>query len=156
MIMKAERRGGGIAAAYSQSDTRRRWVVSVTLRPLCPRERPVTHCTGSWVGVGANPRIVQLAASHYTHVATLVAYGSNSDYIIFPFFVWAVELHFDSMRSIYAFVQSLALACLHLHAYQSAMQHLQVCTNHLSTVHSTLCTTSKMDFEQSSAHNGAT
>jgi hypothetical protein len=26
------------------------WVVSTTPRPLYPRERPGTHCTGGWVG----------------------------------------------------------------------------------------------------------
>jgi hypothetical protein len=30
----------------------RGWVVSTTPRPLYPRERPVTHCTGNWVGPG--------------------------------------------------------------------------------------------------------
>jgi hypothetical protein len=29
---------------------RRGWVVSTTPRPLYPRERPGTHCTGGWVG----------------------------------------------------------------------------------------------------------
>ena len=26
------------------------WVVNATPRPLDPRERPGTHCTGGWVG----------------------------------------------------------------------------------------------------------
>ena len=26
------------------------WVVSITPRPLYPRERPGTHCIGGWVG----------------------------------------------------------------------------------------------------------
>ena len=55
------------------------------------------------------------------------------------------------MRSMYAFVQSLGLACLRVLAYQSAVQHLQVYTVHLSTVYSILCTSSVMDIEQSSA-----
>ena len=29
------------------------WVVNATPRPLDPRERPGTRCTGGWVGVGA-------------------------------------------------------------------------------------------------------
>ena len=29
------------------------WAVSIKFRPLCPRERPDTHCTGSWVGLGS-------------------------------------------------------------------------------------------------------
>jgi hypothetical protein len=28
------------------------WVVSTAPRPLYPRERPGTHCTGGWVGLG--------------------------------------------------------------------------------------------------------
>jgi hypothetical protein len=30
--------------------TRKGWLVSTTPRPLYPRERPGTHCTGGWVG----------------------------------------------------------------------------------------------------------
>ena len=33
--------------------TRWGWVVSTTPRPPCPWERPSTHCTGGWVGLGA-------------------------------------------------------------------------------------------------------
>jgi len=29
------------------------WVVNATFRPLYPRERPVTHCIGDWVGLEA-------------------------------------------------------------------------------------------------------
>ena len=34
--------------------TRWVWVVNATPRPLYPRERPSTHCTGGWVGLGAS------------------------------------------------------------------------------------------------------
>jgi hypothetical protein len=34
-------------------DTRWGWVVSATPRPPCFRERPGTHFTGGWVGLGA-------------------------------------------------------------------------------------------------------
>ena len=64
--------------------TRWGWVVSTTPRPLCPRERPGTHCTGVWVGLGAgldrcgksrpppgfDPRTFQPVASRYTDYAT--------------------------------------------------------------------------------------
>ena len=56
------------------------WVVSTTLRPLYPRERPGTHYTGGWVSPraglagcgksrpppGSDPRTVQPVASRYT------------------------------------------------------------------------------------------
>ena len=56
------------------------WVANATPRPLYPRERPGTHCTGGWVGPRAgldgceisrpppefDPRTVQLVASRYT------------------------------------------------------------------------------------------
>jgi hypothetical protein len=42
--------GRGIALLFLDLGTRRGWVVSVTPRPLYPRERPGTHCTGGWVG----------------------------------------------------------------------------------------------------------
>jgi len=55
---------------YSQPDTRRRWVVSTMLRPLCSQEIPGTHCTGGCVVLGADlappgfdPRTVQPVAS---------------------------------------------------------------------------------------------
>jgi len=55
-------------------------VVNATPRPLCPLERPVTHCIGGWVGLragqdgcgksrpplGFDPRTVQPVASRYT------------------------------------------------------------------------------------------
>ena len=60
------------------------WVVNATPRPLYPRERPATHCTGGWVGPravldgwgksrpppGFDPRTVQPVASRYTDWAT--------------------------------------------------------------------------------------
>jgi len=56
------------------------WVVKATLRPLYPRERPVTHCIGGWMGPSAgldgcgksgppprfDPQTVQSVASRYT------------------------------------------------------------------------------------------
>ena len=60
------------------------WMVNFTARPLYPRERPGTHCTGGWVGPragldrcgksrpppGFDPRTVQPVASRYTDYAT--------------------------------------------------------------------------------------
>jgi hypothetical protein len=40
----------GIALLILNLGTRREWVVGTTPRPLYPRERPGTHCTGDWVG----------------------------------------------------------------------------------------------------------
>jgi hypothetical protein len=74
--------GGGRNLGLHALDlgARRWWVVSTTPRPLCPRERPGTHCTGGWVGPragldmcekisplpGFDSRTVQLVASRYT------------------------------------------------------------------------------------------
>jgi hypothetical protein len=44
---KTQRRGRVIALHLGAG---RGWVVSTTPRPLYPRERPGTHCTGGWVG----------------------------------------------------------------------------------------------------------
>ena len=60
-----------------------RWVDNTTPRPLYPRERTGTHCTGDWVGPragldecvksrplpGIDPRTVQPVASRYTDCA---------------------------------------------------------------------------------------
>ena len=44
---------GGIAQLFLNLGTRRACVVSITPRPIYPRERPGTHCTGVWVDPGA-------------------------------------------------------------------------------------------------------
>ena len=81
----AHRGSRGIALPFHDHGTRRRWVLSVTPRPLfTPRERPGTHCTGGWVGPRAgldrcgksrppssfDSRTVQPIASRYTYWAT--------------------------------------------------------------------------------------
>jgi hypothetical protein len=69
-----------IALLFPDLGARRGWVVSTTPRPLYPRERPGTRCTGGWVGTragldvceksrpppGFDPRTVQPVASRYT------------------------------------------------------------------------------------------
>jgi hypothetical protein len=47
---KAQRGGRGIALLFLDLGASRGWVVSTMSRPLYPRERPGTHCTGGWVG----------------------------------------------------------------------------------------------------------
>jgi len=39
-----------IALLFLQPRRQMGWVIRATLRPLYPRERPGTHCTGGWVG----------------------------------------------------------------------------------------------------------
>ena len=51
--MQAQIGGGSIAPTHSQSGSRRRWVVSTTLRLLYSEERPGIHCNGGWVDLGA-------------------------------------------------------------------------------------------------------
>jgi hypothetical protein len=46
----AYRVGRGIALLFLDLGARREWVISTTLRPLYPRERPGT---GGWVGLRA-------------------------------------------------------------------------------------------------------
>jgi hypothetical protein len=43
-------RGRGIALLICDLGARSGWVVNTTPRPLYPREKPGTHCTGGWVG----------------------------------------------------------------------------------------------------------
>jgi len=70
----------GTARTCLQSTTSNVWVVSTTLRPPYPLERPGTHCTGGWVGLGASmdtwkilpslgfsPQTAQRVTSHYTN-----------------------------------------------------------------------------------------
>ena len=46
------RESGSNGSIHSQPSSRK-WLVSTTLRPLYPRERPSTHCTGGWMGLEA-------------------------------------------------------------------------------------------------------
>jgi hypothetical protein len=46
----AQKGGRDIALLFLDLGARRGWVVSTTPRPLYPRERPGTYCTGGWVG----------------------------------------------------------------------------------------------------------
>jgi hypothetical protein len=75
---KAQRGGGRfIALLFLDLGARRDWVVSTTPRSLYSRERPGTHCIGSWVGPRANldgcgksrlhrDSTIHPVASHYT------------------------------------------------------------------------------------------
>jgi hypothetical protein len=47
---RAQRGSRGIALLILDLGARRGWVVTTTPRPLYPRKRPGTHCTGCWVG----------------------------------------------------------------------------------------------------------
>jgi hypothetical protein len=47
------RGGEGTAQTCLQSITSKVWVVGTMLRLRYPLERPGTHCTGGWVGLGA-------------------------------------------------------------------------------------------------------
>jgi len=50
MLKQAQRKSGSTAPTHSQAGTRRRWVVSITLRPLYPWKEPVTIMKGGrWV-----------------------------------------------------------------------------------------------------------
>jgi hypothetical protein len=43
---------------------RRRWVVSTTPRPLYPREKPGTQCTGGWVSLRAGLNVCEKSRPH--------------------------------------------------------------------------------------------
>jgi len=77
---------GGLDATHSQPATRR-WVVSITHRPLYPREITGSNCLGGWMGVravldgteiwpspGFDPWTVHPLVSCYTDCAILSAY----------------------------------------------------------------------------------
>jgi hypothetical protein len=51
--------GRGVALHSLDLGARRGWVVSTTPRPLYPRERPCTYCTGGWVGPRAGLNVCE-------------------------------------------------------------------------------------------------
>jgi hypothetical protein len=56
--------GRGIALLFLDLGARREWVVSTTPRPLYPRGRPGTHCTGGWVGPRAGLDVCENSRPH--------------------------------------------------------------------------------------------
>jgi hypothetical protein len=53
-----------LRATQTVLGARRGWVVSTTPRPLYPRERPSTHCTGGWVGPRAGLDVCEISRPH--------------------------------------------------------------------------------------------
>jgi hypothetical protein len=60
----AKRVSRGIALLFLDLSARRGWVVSTTPRPLYPRERPGTHCTGGWVDLRAGLDVCEKSRPH--------------------------------------------------------------------------------------------
>ena len=58
---KAQKFCRGLAYSFFYFGARWEWVVNATPRPLYPRERPGTHCTGGWMGL---TRLVLLGAEN--------------------------------------------------------------------------------------------
>jgi hypothetical protein len=54
----------GIFTLTLNLGARRGWVVSTTPRPLYPRKRPGTHCTGGWVGPRAGLDVCETSRPH--------------------------------------------------------------------------------------------
>src|SRR5215468_7776901 len=71
----------GIALSFIDLGARRGWVVSTTPRPLYPRERPGTHCTGGWVDPRAgldvceksHPNRDSIPGPSYTYIYIYIA-----------------------------------------------------------------------------------
>jgi hypothetical protein len=61
---RAQRGSRGTALLILDLGGRRGWVVSITPRPLYPRERPGTHCTGGWVGPRASLDVCEKSRPH--------------------------------------------------------------------------------------------
>jgi hypothetical protein len=93
MPLQAQRRGGGTAQTKSQSNTRRKCVVSTTLHSLYPRKDPVPNVQEDgwalmWPGrhakskppfpLGFDPRTIQHLTSRYTHYA--IDMNGSSEY----------------------------------------------------------------------------
>jgi hypothetical protein len=61
---RAKRWSRGVALLILNLGARRGWVVSTTPRPIYPRERPGTHCTGDWVGPRAGLDVCEKSRPH--------------------------------------------------------------------------------------------
>jgi hypothetical protein len=64
----------GIALLILDLGARRGWVVSTMLRPLYPRERPGTHCTGGWVGLRAGLDVLEKSRSHWDSIPEILIF----------------------------------------------------------------------------------
>jgi hypothetical protein len=61
---RAQNGSRGIALLILDLGARRGWLVSTMPRPLYPRERPGTHCTGGWVGPRAGLDVWEKSSPH--------------------------------------------------------------------------------------------
>jgi hypothetical protein len=61
---QAQRLDRGIALPFRDFGGRSGWVVSTTLRPLYPLDRPGTHCTEGWVGPRAGLDVCEKSRSY--------------------------------------------------------------------------------------------
>jgi hypothetical protein len=64
MPRRAKRGSRVIALLILDLGARMGWVVSITPRPIYPRERPGTHCTGGWVGPRAGLDLCEKSRLH--------------------------------------------------------------------------------------------
>jgi hypothetical protein len=76
----------GIALSFLDLGTRRGWVVSTTPRPIYPRERLGTHCTGGWVGPRAGLDVCEKFRPH-------------RDFFLFDRSLWFIILVLDFQLS---------------------------------------------------------
>jgi hypothetical protein len=109
--------------SFFNLDVRWGWVVKTTPRPLYPRERPGTHCTGGWVGPTAgldgcgklrpppefDHRTVQPVASRYTDWAVL-AYLSYINLLLNTRRTFWIE----SNWLLFFWCESYLLSCRHI------------------------------------------
>jgi hypothetical protein len=61
---QAQRVDRGIALTFPDLGARRGCVVSIMPRPLYPRMRPGTHCTGGWVGPRVGLNVCEISRPH--------------------------------------------------------------------------------------------
>jgi hypothetical protein len=105
---RAQMGSRGIALLILDLGARRWWVVSTTLRPLYPRERPDTHCTGGWVGPqGLSGRVRKISPPPEFDSRTVQPVASQENKLLihrlamYPLWCYGMELWGCSINTIF-------------------------------------------------------
>jgi hypothetical protein len=79
---KSQRGSRGIALLNRDLGARSWWVVSTTLRPIYPWEKPGTHCTGGWVGPRASLDMCEKSRPHRIFFSSKYLIETNKQYTV--------------------------------------------------------------------------
>jgi hypothetical protein len=79
------------------------WTVSTTPRPLYPRERPGTHCTGGWVGPRVGLDVCEKSRPHRDSIPGPSARSQSLHRLSYPAPIFMVKIKIEIKLDIAVF-----------------------------------------------------